>query len=82
MVLMLVANLFLLTVGWGLLMMLGQISFYGLAALGWRAENDGRRKGILLSIPYFFVSTNLAALVGLWRWLRGSQRVTWQKRSA
>jgi cellulose synthase/poly-beta-1,6-N-acetylglucosamine synthase-like glycosyltransferase len=66
---------------WGALLLLGQIGFYALAALGWQAERRGRRGGVFLSVPYFFVSTNLAALVGLWRWLRGSQRVTWQKRT-
>lgn len=64
----------------GAVLMAGQVVFYGLAALGWRAERNGKRRGLLLSVPYFFVSTNLAALAGLWRWLRGKQRVTWQKR--
>jgi cellulose synthase/poly-beta-1,6-N-acetylglucosamine synthase-like glycosyltransferase len=65
---------------WAILLA-GQVAFYGLAWLGYRAELRGKRNK-LLAIPYFFVSTNLAALVGLWRWLRGKQRVTWQKRSA
>ncbi len=69
--------------GWpGLLVLAGQIGFYGLAGLGWAAERKGRKKSLLTAIPYFFVSTNLAALVGLWRWMRGTQRVTWQKRAS
>lgn len=71
---------FLLQPWWWGLMLAGQVAFYGLAWLGWQAEKQGRRSR-LLNIPYFFVSTNLAALVGFWRWLRGTQRVTWQKRT-
>jgi hypothetical protein len=49
---------------------LGQVSFYVLALLGARA-------GRLGSLARTFVVLNLAALVGLWRFLRGSQAVTW-----
>lgn len=58
----------------------GQVGFYLLAFLGYRAEQAGKPSK-LLSIPYFFVSSNLAALVGFWRWLRNLQPVTWQKRA-
>lgn len=74
---------FALLQGWpGLLVLAAQAGFYGLAALGWTAERQRRKKNLLTAIPYFFVSTNLAALIGLWRWIRGTQRVTWQKRTA
>jgi len=73
---------FLLLRGWwGALVLLGQFAFYGLALLGWAAEQQGRHHR-LLNVIYFFVSSNLAALVGLWRWARGTQDVTWQKRTA
>jgi poly-beta-1,6-N-acetyl-D-glucosamine synthase len=49
---------------------LGQLGFYALAALGSRA-------GRLGSLGRTFVVLNFAALVGLWRFLRGSQAVTW-----
>jgi poly-beta-1,6-N-acetyl-D-glucosamine synthase len=49
---------------------LGQALFYGLAALGARAG----RPGLLART---FVVLNAAALVGLWRFTRGSQPVTW-----
>ncbi len=75
------ADLFFLRGLWGWLLLAGQCTFYGLAVLGWLAERQGKRNRIL-NVIYFFVSSNLAALVGLWRWLRGSQRVTWQKRTA
>jgi biofilm PGA synthesis N-glycosyltransferase PgaC len=69
-----------LTHGLALLFLAGQVAFYLLAYLGWQAEQRGLHNK-LLNVPYFFVSSNLAALVGFWRWLRRSQRVTWQKRS-
>lgn len=58
----------------------GQIIFYGLAIAGLIAEQEGLHLRIL-SIPYFFVSSNFAALAGFWRWVRNKQRVTWQKRA-
>ena len=48
----------------------GQILFYGLAALGERA-------GRLGTLARTFVVLNAAALVGLWRFVRGTQAVTW-----
>ncbi|GAB4569919.1 MAG: glycosyltransferase family 2 protein [Anaerolineae bacterium] len=65
---------------WGMLLLLGQIGFYALAMLGWYMERRGQRNRIL-NVVYYFVSSNVAALIGLWRWVRGTQRVTWQKRS-
>jgi poly-beta-1,6-N-acetyl-D-glucosamine synthase len=65
----------------GIVLLLGQLAFYLLSMLGWLAEKQGRRSR-LLSVPYYFTSSNFAALVGMWRWLRGSQKVTWQKREA
>jgi cellulose synthase/poly-beta-1,6-N-acetylglucosamine synthase-like glycosyltransferase len=65
---------------WGLLA--GQALVYGLAALGWLFERQGWPQKRLLSVPYFFVSGNVAALVGLYRYLTRRQTVTWQKRSS
>jgi poly-beta-1,6-N-acetyl-D-glucosamine synthase len=65
----------------GVVLLLGQIAFYVLSLLGWLAEKQGRHLK-LLNVPYYFTSSNLAALVGMWRWLRGTQKVTWQKREA
>ncbi len=33
--------------------------------------------GMLLGLCWTFVSLNAAAVVGLWRWLTGAQRITW-----
>ena len=49
---------------------LGQLAFYALAALGPFA-------GKLGSLARTFVVLNVAALVGLWRFMRGTQAVTW-----
>jgi biofilm PGA synthesis N-glycosyltransferase PgaC len=65
----------------GVVMLLGQLGFYLLSYLGWLAEKQGRHLK-LLNVPYYFTSSNLAALVGMWRWIRGTQKVTWQKREA
>jgi cellulose synthase/poly-beta-1,6-N-acetylglucosamine synthase-like glycosyltransferase len=49
---------------------LAQAGFYALAALGARA-------GRLGALARTFVVLNAAALVGLWRFARGTQSVTW-----
>ncbi len=48
----------------------GQLGFYGLAMLG-------KFAGKLGNIARTFVVLNAAAMVGLWRFVRQSQRVTW-----
>lgn len=48
----------------------GQVAFYLLAALGGAA-------GKLGALARTFVVLNAAAVVGLWRFVRGSQKVTW-----
>jgi cellulose synthase/poly-beta-1,6-N-acetylglucosamine synthase-like glycosyltransferase len=64
-----------------ILLLAGQIAFYLMAFVGWFAERAGKHNRIL-NVVYFFVSSQFSALVGFWRWLRGTQRVTWQKRLA
>lgn len=61
--------------------LIGQIGFYGAALFGWQRRAQGANLPKYLNVPYFFVSANLAALVGLWRWITGKQRPTWQKRA-
>jgi len=51
-------------------LLLAQIVFYALAALGARAG----RMGVLART---FVVLNAAALVGLWRFVAGRQKITW-----
>lgn len=76
------SDFLLLRRGWGLLFLVGQIGFYLLAWLGAIFEKRGYRKVLIFSVPYFFVGSNFAALMGLWRWASGRQKVTWKKRSA
>lgn len=49
----------------------GQLFFYGMAMVG---PAGGRLTGVART----FVVLNVAVLVGLWRFLTGSQRVTWK----
>ena len=56
--------------GWIALLLAAQVAFYGVAALG-------PRLGRLASLPRTFVVLNLAAVLGLWRFVTGRQRITW-----
>jgi len=62
---------------WGLYagLLAGQGLFYALALAG--AALGRSRLPRALCLPYYFCLTNAAALVGFFRWLRGSQPVTW-----
>lgn len=56
----------------------GQLAFYGAAWLGGRIGKRGLL-GKLLYLPTFLVNSNLAALVGLFRFLRKRQTTLWQR---
>lgn len=51
-------------------LMVGQVVFYALAFMGERAGKFGR-------LARTFIVMNAAAVVGLWRFMSGTQRVTW-----
>lgn len=62
----------------GELAIAAQLLFYGLAVAGWRQ----RRRGALpnyLYVPFYFCTMNLAALLGLLRFLNGRQTTLWRK---
>jgi cellulose synthase/poly-beta-1,6-N-acetylglucosamine synthase-like glycosyltransferase len=61
-------------VNWIVLLL--QTCFYGLASLGGRV---GGRVGKVLYLPTFLVNSNLAALLGLWRFLRRRHTPLWQR---
>lgn len=62
---------FAVTPVWGMrALALGQLFAYALALLGARAGRPG-------VVYRTFVVLNWAAVVGLWRWARGVQKVTW-----
>jgi cellulose synthase/poly-beta-1,6-N-acetylglucosamine synthase-like glycosyltransferase len=54
-----------------------QLAFYGAAALG--AVLPAGRRPRLLYFPLYFAMGNLAALAGIWRWLRGGQTTRWRR---
>jgi cellulose synthase/poly-beta-1,6-N-acetylglucosamine synthase-like glycosyltransferase len=60
---------------WGLSALGAQAVFYGAAFLGTKLERLGR----IAYVPRFLVDSNIAALRGLWRHLRGSQTTLWER---
>ena len=60
------------------LLLLGQTAFYMMGLWGfWRAKR-GIRRGLSYAV-FFFCFTNLAAIVGFWRYITDQQPVTWAK---
>ncbi|WP_242343975.1 glycosyltransferase family 2 protein [Anaeromyxobacter terrae] len=58
-------------------LLLGQLLFYGLALAGPRAATGRLRR--VASLAHYFVTMNAALAVGLWRFVRGTQRATWER---
>jgi len=61
-----------------LALFLAQLGFYGLALLGYRRVARDKLP-IAIYVPFYFTTMNLAALCGLARFLRRSQKVQWRK---
>ncbi len=55
-----------------------QIAFYTSALLGLLLEKRHIRMKILF-IPYYFCMMNYAVFIGFWKYIRGSQKVLWEK---
>ncbi len=55
-----------------------QIVLYLLALIGWYFENKKLRFKFLF-VPYYFVAINYAEILGIIRFLKGKQVVTWEK---
>jgi cellulose synthase/poly-beta-1,6-N-acetylglucosamine synthase-like glycosyltransferase len=53
-----------------------QLAFYSLAFLGALIR---RRKIVLFSAPYYFVTINLALLFGFFRFITGTQQAAWKR---
>jgi cellulose synthase/poly-beta-1,6-N-acetylglucosamine synthase-like glycosyltransferase len=51
-----------------------QAVFYSLGAVAWRYPQAG---SFIFRVPYYFVMVNAAALLGLWRGVRGKQKPVW-----
>ncbi len=58
-------------------LLLGQLLFYGLALAGPRSATGRLRR--FASLAQYFVTMNAALAVGLWRFVRGTQRATWER---
>jgi cellulose synthase/poly-beta-1,6-N-acetylglucosamine synthase-like glycosyltransferase len=64
---------------WGYRLFLsGQLAFYVLAIAGLRQWGSGAIRRAA-SIAHYFVAMNAALAVGFWRFIRGTQRPTWQR---
>jgi cellulose synthase/poly-beta-1,6-N-acetylglucosamine synthase-like glycosyltransferase len=61
---------------WNWIAVAAQVAFYGLAAAGHRLDGVAGR---IAYVPRFLVDSNLAALRGFWRFLRGGQAAAWEK---
>lgn len=51
--------------------------FYTLALMGWASSR--LRCWMPVYVPYYFCAVNVAAALGLWRYLTGRQSITWEK---
>lgn len=61
-----------------LMILIGQALFYLLALLGYLLETRKIRLKILF-VPFYFCMMNYAVYLGFFRYMRGSQRVIWEK---
>ena len=74
-----VSNVFLVTNPVYALMLAGQLFFYLLAVVEGYGNQTGKTKKGLGYIPYVFCLLNFCALVGLIRFIKGTQKITWEK---
>ena len=59
------------------LMTVLHLTFYASAGIGWLYEKKGKQLRFL-KIPYYFCLVNMAAMLGIFDFLRGKQAVTWK----
>jgi len=62
---------------WFYFLLIGQIFFYGVAFISSLLERVGVQSRVL-SLPQYFVLTNLASVVALFKTLRGERYAVWQ----
>lgn len=60
------------------LILAGQLSFYLLATIGWFIDQLALEDPFITHIPFYFVQANYGMLLGLIRFLRGNNIVTWE----
>ena len=73
----LLTNLFLIGYLYRTILVL-QLIFYAMALVGLILQASGRRGG-KLSMPFYFVLTNAAQLLGFWRFLVGREKPAWER---
>jgi len=56
----------------------GFLGLFALAFAGWRRIRDGASAAACFSIPYYFLMSNLAALLGIVDYARGNRYITWE----
>jgi hypothetical protein len=71
-------NLLLLALPFYRLVLLAQTAFYVAALLGYVLARRGVQRGPLYAV-FYFCFTNAATLAGFWRYVTGTQPVTWIK---
>lgn len=74
-------SLFLLSKPYNILFLVLQILFYALAWIGRNSGARGEQNRLmrLLYLPTFLINSNLAALIGFFRFLRGGQSHLWER---
>jgi cellulose synthase/poly-beta-1,6-N-acetylglucosamine synthase-like glycosyltransferase len=75
----LLANLFLLDSTFYRVTLFGQAMFYALAYLGREGVLKRGTAKRVASVAYYFVTMNLAIVVGFWRFLRNAQKAAWDR---
>lgn len=61
-----------------LLLLAGQVLFYGASLLGWLMEKKQLRMKLLF-VPYYFCMMNYAVIAGIRRFYSGKQSAAWEK---
>lgn len=61
-----------------LLLLAGQVLFYGASLLGWIMEKKQLRMKLLF-VPYYFCMMNYAVIAGIRRFYSGKQSAAWEK---
>lgn len=81
MILVLVVNTWLVingATGIYLLLLAGQVLFYGASLAGWFLEKKQLRMKLLF-VPYYFCMMNYAVIAGIRRYYKGNQSAAWEK---
>ena len=58
-----------------------QLAFYALAGLGAGFSKQKHLLAKLMRVPYYFVGSNVALLVGCYKCVTGRQQATWSQKA-